>query len=220
MQKAQRHLLNFAVGSVAAAVAWSCADVTTEPTVLPWTEVSFAKPPSCPALISMTATAAGLSGSLDDDGADYVEGVGGVSVHTSPANGFFSFDLRQSSPVRTVTVTTSLGSAPQVTRIFTNTHDQDCGLAGMASVSTGTAALEIEWEDATNRYTLRYGKDCVGTFGQVVPANKINTARNNNVWTLSGDAGEGILCRGRRNGQPNWTQVGTGGAFTMMLTSP
>lgn len=219
MQKLQRQLLNIGAG-IAGGVALSCAQVATDPTVIPQTEVTFAKPPSCPAQINMTVSAAGLSGSLDDDGADYVQGVGGVSAHTSAANGFLSFDLRQSSPARKVTVTTSLGSTPQTTRIFTNNHNGECGLAGMPGVSTGTAVLEIEWRDPTDRYTLRYGKDCVGTFGQLVPANRINTARNNNEWVLTGDSGEGILCRGRLSGQPNWTQVGTAGAFTMTLTSP
>jgi hypothetical protein len=90
----------------------------------------------------------------------------------------------------------------------------------MGTTSTGTAVLEVEWSDATNRYTLRYGKNCVGDFGTVVPANKITAARTGNVWTLSGDAGEGILCKGRLNGKPNWTQVGTAGEFTMTLTGP
>jgi hypothetical protein len=85
--------------------------------------------------------------------------------------------------------------------------------------STGTGVLEIEWSDGANRFTLRYGKNCVGDFGTVVPANLISTARSGNVWTLSGDAGEGILCRGRLNGKPNWTQIGTGDAFTLMFAS-
>jgi hypothetical protein len=101
--------------------------------------------------------------------------------------------------------------------VATNNHELVCGLAAMGPNSTGTAVLEVEWRDAGNRYTLRYGKDCGGI---VVAANKIATARNNNVWTLTGDAGEGVLCRGRLTGQPSWTFVGTGDAFTMTLTSP
>jgi hypothetical protein len=129
------------------------------------------------------------------------------------------FNVQETS--RTVTVTTSQGPGARSTRIFTNTHEQACGLAGMSSAgSSGSAVLEVEWSDGVNRYTLRYGKNCVGTFGTVVAANKIATSRSGGVWTLSGDAGEGILCRGRLNGTPNWTQVGTGDAFTMTLTGP
>jgi hypothetical protein len=175
----------------------------------------LAPPPSCPAQINLTVS--GLSGSLVSDGSDYTGGVGGVAAHTSSANGNLMFNVQSTNPARTVTVTTSQGSAPRSTRIFTNNHEQGCGLSGMGTSSTGTAVLEVEWADASNRYTLRYGKNCVGTFGQVVVANKINTARSANVFALTGDAGEGVLCRGRLTGQPNWSQAGTAGAFTMTL---
>lgn len=179
---------------------------------------ALAPPASCPAQINVTVS--GLTGSLTSVGGDYTGGVGGVAAHTAAANGNLMFNVQSSNPARTVTVTTSVGSAPRSTRIFTNNHEQGCGLSGMNASSTGTAVLEVEWADASNRYTLRYGKNCVTTFGQVVTANKINTARNANVWTLTGDALEGILCRGKLSGQPNWTAVGTGGAFTMTLTGP
>jgi hypothetical protein len=207
--------------AVAALLLPACAETPVQPSGEEVPPPSFAKPPSCPAQINLTVNGlTGLSGALLSDGSDYTEGAGGVALHTSGANGNLYFDLRSSNPPRTVTVTTSVGSAPQSTRIFTNNHEQSCGLSGMGPSSTGSAVLEVEWSDSSNRYTLRYGKNCVGTFGEVVAANKIATARNGNVWTLNGDAGEGIVCRGRLNGQPNWTQVGTADAFTMTLTAP
>jgi hypothetical protein len=201
---------------LAAALVGACDEVPTATFDETLPPPQLAKPPSCPAQISLTVS--GLSGSLLSDGSDYTESVGGVAAHTSSANGNLMFNVQSSNPARIVTVTTSQGSAPRSTRIFTNAHEQGCGLSGMGSSSTGTAVLEVEWSDPSNRYTLRYGKNCVGTFGQVVAANKINTVRNANVWTLTGDAAEGILCRGKLTGQPNWTEVGTADAFTITLT--
>jgi len=206
--------------TVVAGLGMALAAACSEAPLAPDSEtppIALAKPPSCPAQIDLTVS--GLSGSVVSDGQDYTDGVDGVAAHTSGANGNLMFNVQQSNTPRAVTVTTSQGSAARSTRIFTNNHEQSCGLAGMSN-GAGTAVLEVEWSDASNRYTLRYGKNCVGDFGTVVPANKIATSRAGNIWTLSGDAGEGILCRGRLTGKPNWTPVGTGDAFTMTLTGP
>jgi hypothetical protein len=165
---------------------------------------------SCPAEVFVTMT--GLSGALAGDGANYAAKINGV-------NGNLYLDLRNTA--RRLVVTTSLGSGSRAARTFTNNHEATCGLAAMSPAgSAGSAVLEVEWSEPANRYTLRYGKNCVGEFGTVVPANKVTTNRNGNVWTLSGDAGEGILCQGRLNGKANWTPVGTAGAFSMTLTAP
>jgi hypothetical protein len=187
----------------------ACAEAPLQPDLARTNTVAAkAKPPSCPAQINVTVS--GLSGSLTSDGGDY-------PAYTHNANGNLAFV----TTTRTVTITTSLGSAPQVIKSYTNTHEQVCGLSGMsANGSAGTAVFEVEWKDATNRYILRYGKNCVGEFGTVVSANKIATTRNANVWTLTGGTGTGILCRGRLNGQANWSQVGTADGFTMTLTGP
>lgn len=203
------------VAGLSMALSAACSDSPLAP-VGDTPPIALAKPPSCPAQIDLTVS--GLSGSLLSDGQDYADELG-VASHTSGANGNLMFNVQQSNPPRTVTVTTSQGPAARSTRIFTNNHEQSCGLAGMPNGS-GTAVIEVEWSDATNRYTLRYGKNCVGDFGTVVPANKIATSRAGNVWTLSGGTGKGILCRGRLTGKPNWTSVGTGDAFTMTLTGP
>jgi hypothetical protein len=147
-----------------------------------------------------------------------MHGVGGVVAHTASANGNLSFNVQSSNPARTVIVTTSpTGSAAQSTRIYTNNHEQGCGLSGMASTSTGWAVLEVEWADASNRYSLRYGKNCAGAVAST--PNRITTARSGNVWTLNQGAAAGILCSGRLTGQPNWAPTGgTAGAFTMTLT--
>ena len=207
------------VAALALAVAAACAETPQSPNegsalllYRSTPNLAKAKPPACPPQINLTV--GGLSGALMSDGGDYTQGVGGVAAHTSGANGNLMFNVQGTS--RTVTVTTSLGSGARSTRIYTNTHEQSCGLSGMAD-GPGTAVLEVEWDDGTNRYTLRYGKNCAGS---VVAANNVATSRTGNVWTLGGDAGEGIVCRGRLNGSPNWTQLGTADGFTMTLTGP
>jgi hypothetical protein len=142
--------------------------------------------------------------------------VDGVVAHTAGANGNLMFNVQSSSPARTVRVTTSAGTAAQSTRIYTNNHEQGCGLSGMGA--GGFAVLEVEWADPSNRYSLRYGKSCTGV---VAAAGRIVTARSGSVWTLSSTASAGgILCSGRLTGKPNWTTVVgvTAGAFTMTLT--
>ena len=204
-----RPSLTGAVSATAFLVALTvaCAEAPLQPDLARTNTVAAkAKPPSCPSQINVTV--GGLSGSLTSDGGDY-------PAYTHNANGNLAFV----TTTRTVTVTTSLGSAPQVIKSYTNNHEQVCGLSGMAATgSSGTAVFEVEWRDPNNRYILRYGKNCVGEFGTVVPANKIATTRNANVWTLTGAAGTGVLCRGRPNGKPNWIQVGTADGFTMTLT--
>ena len=173
------------------------------------------RPPSCPDPVAVTIS--GLSGALISDGGSYSE-INGIVSHINGVNGNLMFNVRSSNPARTVTVTTSAGSAARSTRIYTNTHSYECGLLQMDPAGEdGTGVLEVEFNDASWRYTLRYGKNCVGDFGTVVPANLIDTHRSGNIWTLSGDAGEGILCRGKPTGKANWTQIGTANAFTMTL---
>lgn len=167
------------------------------------------KPPSCPDEIPVTVS--GLTGAIGSDGDSYT----GKLV---ASNGNLYLDLRNRVPARTMLVTTSMGSGQHVTRTFTNNHESVCGLTAMeSSGSTGTGVLEIQWSDAAHRWSLRYGSDCATEFGNLVPANRISTARNGDTWTLTGAEGTGILCRGRLSGKPNWTQLGTANAFTMVL---
>src|SRR3972149_1685177 len=126
---------------LAAALVGACDEVPTATVDGTLPPPQLAKPPSCPAQINLTAS--GLSGSLGSDGSDYTEGVGGVVAHTAAANGNLSFNVQNTNPARTVTVATSQGSAPRSTRIFTNNHEQGCGLSGMGSSSTGTAVLAV-----------------------------------------------------------------------------
>lgn len=196
----------------------SCAEVPQAPNDTALEEPSpivLAKPPSCPSQLNLTI--GGLTGALTSDGGDYAEG-DGVAARLSGANGNLMFNVQQSNPARTVTVATSLSSGSRSTRIFTNTHGTSCGLFDITG--TGTGVLEIEWTDGGNRWTLRYGKDCSSEFGAVVAGNKIDISRVANVWTLSGGDNEGLLCRGRLTGKPNWETVGDGDAFTMTLTGP
>lgn len=213
MKSTERRRLAWIAGTgFLVALTVACVEVPLQPD-LARADPSLAKagkPPACPAQINLTVS--GLSGSLTSDGGDYTEGAGGVAAHTSGANGNLMFNVQGTG--RTVTVTSSEGSGSKSTKIYTNNHEQACGLAGMAN-GFGTAVLEVEWAEAANRYSLRYGKNCDGT---VVVGNKIATSRSGGTWSLTGDVGEGIVCRGRLNGNPNWTQVGTADGFTMILT--
>lgn len=135
-------------------------------------------------------------------------------------NGNLMFWLGVDHP-RSARVTTFAFDGATRDRIYTNNHtnpggDNAFGLLGMVEGSTGSAVLEVELDD---NGIVRYGKDCSGSFGAVVPATKAVTTRSadGRTWTITGTTG--VHCK-QVTKKPGMTQVGTTGPFSMTLVWP
>ena len=168
---------------------------------------------------SLTITMRHGSGGSDavraDDAANspYVE-----EAHPS-VNGNLMFWLSSNGSSRTVRVSTTAFDGVTTDRIFTNNHtnpggDDAMGMLGMVNGGSGTAVLEVELDD---QGVVRYGKDCSGSFGNVVPATKVEMTRSSDgrTWTITGTSG--VHCQPTKKGKPGVVQVGTAGPLQMTL---
>ena len=177
-------------------------------------------PSSCNAGANLSITFGDALGDAlqgDGDGA-YVEAVENVGAHINdPTGNLMLWTSQYGATRRLVNVTTTAGTFPTKDRIYTNNHENSCGLGGMAFGITGSAVLEAELNDpdGVDNGIVRYGKDCSGA---VLSGNKVVTTRSTdgNTWTISGTSG--IHCR-QPEGQkkPGFAQVGTAGPFSMTL---
>ena len=183
---------------------------------------AFAPPPRCSGQINFVITMAeGPSGIQairgDAVGNTYQEGVDGVEAHSSSANGNLMLSVLN-APTRRYSWTASSASGESNDRLYTNSHsnpggDSDCGLAGMAPGSTGSAVFEAELLAGPNNIdVIRYGKDCNGG---AVSGTRVTTAlsADGTTWTISGTSG--VYCT-KLSGK-KLTQSGTTGPFSMTL---
>jgi hypothetical protein len=152
----------------------------------------------------------------------YAHDVDGLVVHTSGANGNLMASMQASTRRFAWSATRPDGSVVgglADDRFYSNTHDNpggddDCGLAGLAPGSTGSAVLQAELVGTANNLDeLRYGKDCDG---RLIEATRVTTTRSADAatWTISGTSG--VYCT-RLAGQRR-QQSGTAGPFSMTLT--
>lgn len=153
-----------------------------------------------------------------DGGGPYVQPVSGRVGVT--ANGNLMFWLGDGS-ARAVQVTTSLFTGATRDRIYTNNHtnpggDDACGFHGMVPGSTGTAVLEVELD---TQGVVRYGKNCVGDFGTVVPGTEATTTRSADGATWTIEASGGVHCKETKVKGKWITTEGTAGPFKLTFTA-
>lgn len=149
---------------------------------------------------------------LRDDPEDALSSDDGTAypAHTA-ANG--NLMLWTDGTGRYVNVLTTAFDGTTTDRIYTNTHENPCGLDGMANDSEGSARFTVELGDGND--VIHYGQTCWGKDDQ---ASRVSTTRSldGSTWTITGVSG--VQCRTTGKGKKAVTeQVGTAGGFNMTL---
>ncbi len=167
----------------------------------------------------LTVTMREGSGGTDAVRADDVVNSPYVGEAHIASNGNLMFWLSSNGSPRTVRVTTTAFDGVTTDRIYTNAHtnpggDDASGLLGVAKGGYGTAAVEVELD---TQGIVRYGRDCSGTFGNVVAATKAAVTRSldGRTWVITGTTG--VHCKPTTKGKPGFFQAGTAGPFQMTL---
>lgn len=167
--------------------------------------------------LSLTVRGAAGDALLGDGLGSYASGTDG-SVHLA-SNGNLMFWVGDRP--RSIQVTTSLFNGSTTDRIYTNNHgnpggENACGFHGMVNGSQGTAVLEVELDD---QGIVRYGKNCQGDLGTVVPGTEATTTRSldGNTWTI--EAQSGIHCKVTKVKGKTVMTEGTAGPVKLTFTA-